>query len=39
MNIKAICLSAFALSVLGSVTFAGALDEPSNMQPFYADAA
>lgn len=39
MNIKAICLGAFALSVLGRVTFAGALDSPSNMQPFYADAS
>ncbi|TIV07702.1 MAG: hypothetical protein E5W00_15000, partial [Mesorhizobium sp.] len=39
MNIKAICLGAFALSVLGGVAFAGALDSPSNMQPFYADAS
>ncbi|WP_292163766.1 hypothetical protein [Mesorhizobium sp.] len=39
MNIKAICLGAFALSVLGSVAFAGALDSPSNMQPFYTDAS
>lgn len=39
MNIKAICLGAFALSVLGGVAFAGALDEPSNMQPFFTDAS
>ena len=38
MNIKAICLGAFALSVLSGVSFAGALDEPSNMQPFFTDA-
>lgn len=38
MNIKAICLGAFALSVLSGVAFAGALDEPSNMQPFFTDA-
>ena len=38
MNIKAICLGAFALSVLGGVAFAGVLDEPSNMQPFFTDA-
>ncbi|MDX8436753.1 hypothetical protein RFN25_25345 [Mesorhizobium abyssinicae] len=38
MNLKAICLGAFALSVLGGVAFAGALDEPSNMQPFFTDS-
>ena len=39
MNIKTICLGAFALSVLGGVAFAGSLDEPSNMQPFFTDAS
>ncbi|WP_192358444.1 hypothetical protein [Mesorhizobium mediterraneum] len=39
MNIKAICLGAFALSVLGGVAFAGALDSPYNMQPFFTDAS
>ncbi|MBZ9764758.1 hypothetical protein LB553_28385 [Mesorhizobium sp. CA8] len=38
MNLKAICLGAFALSVLGSVAFADALDEPSTMQPFFTDS-
>jgi hypothetical protein len=38
MNLKAICLGAFALSVLGGAAFAGALDEPSNMQPFFTDS-
>ena len=38
MNLKAICLGAFALSILGGVAFAGALDEPSNMQPFFTDS-
>ncbi|MBZ9662829.1 hypothetical protein LB523_27650 [Mesorhizobium sp. ESP-6-4] len=39
MNIKAICIGAFALSMLGGAAFAGALDEPSNMQPFFTDAS
>ncbi|RWI92742.1 MAG: hypothetical protein E5X33_08920 [Mesorhizobium sp.] len=38
MNIKAICFGAFALSVIGGVAFAGVLDEPSNMQPFFTDS-
>ncbi|RUW85949.1 hypothetical protein [Mesorhizobium sp. M1E.F.Ca.ET.063.01.1.1] len=38
MNIKAICIGAFALSMLSGVAFAGALDEPSNMQPFFTDS-
>ncbi|TJX27082.1 MAG: hypothetical protein E5W21_32100, partial [Mesorhizobium sp.] len=38
MNLKAICLGAFAISKLGGVAFAGALDEPSNMQPFFTDS-
>ena len=38
MNIKAICLGAFALSVIGGVASAGVLDEPSNMQPFFTDS-
>jgi hypothetical protein len=37
MKIKAICLGAFAHSALGGVALAGALDEPSNMQPFFTD--
>ncbi|MCA0032576.1 hypothetical protein [Mesorhizobium sp. B263B2A] len=39
MTIKAICLGALALSVLTGVSLAGALDEPSNMQPFFTDAS
>ncbi|SFQ04941.1 hypothetical protein SAMN03159463_05485 [Mesorhizobium sp. NFR06] len=38
MIIKTICVGAFALSMLGGVAFAGALDEPSNMQPFFTDS-
>lgn len=38
MDLKAICLGAFALSVLGGAAFAGVLDEPSNMQPFFTDS-
>ncbi|MES0207435.1 hypothetical protein [Mesorhizobium sp. LNHC209A00] len=39
MEIKTICVGALALSVLGGAAFAGALDEPSNMQPFFHDHA
>ncbi|TGQ33380.1 hypothetical protein [Mesorhizobium sp. M00.F.Ca.ET.216.01.1.1] len=39
MNIKSICFGALALCLLGSSAFAGALDEPSNMQPFFTDAS
>jgi hypothetical protein len=39
MNIKAICLGAFALSVLSGVSFAGILDEPDSMRPFFTDAS
>ena len=38
MNIKAICLGAFALSALSGVSFAGILDEPDSMLPFFTDA-
>lgn len=38
MNVKSICLGAFAFSALSGVAFAGVLDEPSNMQPFFTDA-
>jgi len=38
MNIKAICLSAFALSVLSGTAFGGALDNPDTMIPFFTDA-
>ncbi|MDX8529113.1 hypothetical protein RFM68_32145 [Mesorhizobium sp. MSK_1335] len=38
MNIKAICLGTFALSMLGGVALAGALDEPFNMEPFFTDS-
>lgn len=39
MNIKAICLGAFALSVVSGVSFAGILDEPDSMRPFFTDAS
>jgi hypothetical protein len=39
MNLKNICLGALALSMVGGVAFAGALDEPTNMAPFFTDAS
>jgi hypothetical protein len=39
MNIKNIFLGALALSMVGGVAFAGALDEPSNMAPFFTDTS
>jgi len=38
MNIKNIFLGALALSMVGGVALAGALDEPDNMAPFFTDA-
>jgi hypothetical protein len=38
MNLKGICLGALALSMVGGVAFAGALDEPDNMAPFFTDS-
>jgi hypothetical protein len=38
MNIKNILLGAMALSMISGVAFAGALDEPDNMAPFFTDA-
>jgi len=39
MNIKNIFLGAMALSVVSGVAFAGALDEPTNMAPFFTDSS
>lgn len=39
MNIKAICLGAFAVCSLGSTAIAGALDVVDNLAPFYTDAS
>ncbi len=38
MNLKYIALGALALSMVGGVAFAGALDEPDNMAPFFTDS-
>jgi len=38
MNIKNILLGAMALSMISGVAFAGALDEPDNMAPFFTDS-
>lgn len=38
MNLKYIALGALALSMAGGVAFAGALDEPDNMAPFFTDS-
>lgn len=38
MNFKYIALGALALSMVGGVAFAGALDEPDNMAPFFTDS-
>ena len=37
MNIWNICLGALALSMVSGVSFAGALDSPDNMAPFFTD--
>ncbi|WP_095202730.1 hypothetical protein [Mesorhizobium carmichaelinearum] len=39
MNLKNICLGALALSMVNGVAFAGALDEPDNMAPFFTDSS
>ncbi|MES0198587.1 hypothetical protein [Mesorhizobium sp. M0011] len=39
MNIKAICLGAFAVCAVGSAAVAGALDVADNLAPFYTDAS
>ncbi|MER9329442.1 hypothetical protein [Mesorhizobium sp. M0488] len=39
MNFRTICLGALALSMVGGVAFAGALDEPDNMAPFFTDTS
>ncbi|WP_352560166.1 hypothetical protein [Mesorhizobium sp. M0025] len=39
MNIKAICLGAFALFCVGSTALAGALDVVDNIGPFYTDGS
>jgi hypothetical protein len=38
MNLKNICLGALALAMVSGTAFAGALDEPDNMAPFFTDA-
>jgi hypothetical protein len=39
MNFKNICLGALALSMVGGVAFAGALDDPNDMSPFFTDSS
>ncbi|UVC17593.1 hypothetical protein [Mesorhizobium onobrychidis] len=39
MNIKAICLGAFAFSAVGGPAFAGALDVVDNLRPYYTDSS
>ncbi|MDX8531796.1 hypothetical protein RFM41_08425 [Mesorhizobium sp. VK25A] len=39
MNIKNIFLGAMALSMISGVALAGALDEPTNMAPFFTDSS
>jgi hypothetical protein len=40
MNMKMLCLGgAMALATLGGAAFAGALDEPDNMAPFFTDSS
>jgi hypothetical protein len=38
MNLRPILFGALALSTLGGVAFAGALDSPAMMAPFFTDA-
>ncbi|AZV19831.1 hypothetical protein [Mesorhizobium sp. M7A.F.Ce.TU.012.03.2.1] len=38
MNVKAICVTALALSAAGAPAFAGALDVADNIAPFYTDS-
>jgi len=39
MNVKNIVLGALALAMVSGTAFAGALDEPANMAPFFTDAS
>ncbi len=39
MKLTSICLCAVALSLLSSVAFAGALDDPTNMDLFFTNSA
>jgi hypothetical protein len=39
MNLKTICLGALALAMVSGTAFAGALDEPDNMAPFFTDSS
>lgn len=39
MNLKAVSFVVVLLFAVGGTAVAGALDEPSNMAPFYADSA
>lgn len=36
--LKSACLGALALAMASGTAFAGALDEPDNMAPFFADS-
>ena len=38
MNLKMLCMGAMALSMMTGAAFAGALDEPTKMSPFYTAA-
>jgi len=38
MNLRNICLGAMALAMVSGPVFAGALDEPDNMAPFFTDS-
>ncbi|UVK37805.1 hypothetical protein LHFGNBLO_004896 [Mesorhizobium sp. AR10] len=38
MNIKMLCMGAMALTMVTGAAFAGALDDPAKMTPFYTDA-
>jgi hypothetical protein len=39
MNIKNVCLGVLALAMVSGTAFAGALDEPDNMAPFFTDSS
>lgn len=39
MNIKTVCISALAATVLAGGALAGALDEPAMMAPFFTDSS
>ena len=39
MNVKMICLGAFAFAALSGAALAGALDNPRSMSPFFTDSS